>query len=102
MCQTEHGSNIIRQGDGRQRALANDDRMHELDGHMLGVRRRTARAEDEQAPAPLKTPGHRQASQRNPAGIQVKKTRGRLDALRKAPGGQLAPVRPRQLNFQRT
>ncbi len=53
------GRGVGGQRDRRQRALADDDRVHELDGHVLRVRARRARAEDEELAALVEPQRHR-------------------------------------------
>ena len=51
-------AHVAGQRQRRQRALAHDDRMHELDRDMLRVGARAAVAEDEQGSAVLEPRGH--------------------------------------------
>src|SRR5215471_21192379 len=49
---------IGRQRDGRERALADDHRVDELDRYMLGVRARAAGAEHDELAAPVEADRH--------------------------------------------
>src|SRR5439155_21404342 len=82
---------IRRQRERRQRTLADQHRVHELDGDVCCVAGFGAVAEDEQPSATLKALRHLQAGARQTVGLEIEKRRGDVAREREALLDERAP-----------
>ena len=78
-----------------KRPLADDDRVHELDGEVLRVRRRRTRAEDDQLPATGEPAGHGVAGPGDQLGVRAERPARRLPALEELRGRRHPGTVPR-------
>ncbi len=77
---TGQARHVACEGHGGQRPLADNDRVHELDGDVLRIGGLRARAEHQQRPAGLEAARHGQTRLRDTAGLRLEEAGGNLDA----------------------